>query len=43
LKERYDADVIAIDFNPLEDSSGWGNPDRVTHVWQAGRIVMQPS
>ena len=43
LKNGYDADVIAIDFNPLEDSSGWGKPDRVTHVWQAGAIVKQPS
>ncbi len=39
LRDGYDADVIAIDFNPLEDSSGWGNPDRVTHVWHAGRAV----
>jgi len=36
LKEGYDADVIAINFNPLEDSSGWGDRDRVTHVWKAG-------
>jgi imidazolonepropionase-like amidohydrolase len=43
LKQGFDADVIAIDFNPLEDSSGWGNPDRVTHVWQAGAIAKQPS
>ena len=43
LKDGYDADVIAIDFNPLEDSSGWGKPDRVTHVWQAGAIFKQPS
>lgn len=43
LKDGYDADVIAIDFNPLEDNSDWGNPDRVTHVWQAGAIVKQPS
>ncbi len=42
LKDGYDADVIALDFNPLEDSSGWGNPDRVTHVWQAGTLVKQP-
>ena len=39
LVERYDADVIAIDFNPLEDNSGWGNPDRVTHVWKSGNSV----
>lgn len=43
LKEGYDADVIALEFNPLEDSSGWGKPDRVTHVWQAGEVVKQPN
>ncbi|MEN8040013.1 MAG: amidohydrolase family protein [Actinomycetota bacterium] len=43
LKEGYDADVIAIDFNPLEDNSGWGNPDRVTHVWQGGSVVKTPA
>jgi imidazolonepropionase-like amidohydrolase len=39
LREGYDADVIAIDFNPLENNSGWGDPDRVTHVWQRGVSV----
>lgn len=43
LREGYDADVIALDFNPLEDVSGWGDPDRVTHVWQAGRPVKAPA
>jgi len=42
LKEGYDADVIAIDFNPLEDNAGWGDPDRVTHVWKAGAGVKTP-
>lgn len=42
LEEGYDADVIALDFNPLEDSSGWGKPDRVTHVWKAGKAVKAP-
>jgi len=37
LREGFDADVIAIDFNPLEDNAGWGDPDRVTHVWKSGR------
>jgi imidazolonepropionase-like amidohydrolase len=36
LREGYDADVIALDFNPLDDSTGWGRPERVTHVWKAG-------
>ncbi len=43
LKEGYDADVIAIDFNPLEDNSGWGDRDRVTHVWQGGVSVKAPA
>ncbi|GMQ93660.1 MAG: amidohydrolase family protein [Acidimicrobiia bacterium] len=42
LREGFDADVIAIDFNPLEDQSGWGNPDRVTHIWQAGESAKTP-
>jgi imidazolonepropionase-like amidohydrolase len=42
LKVGYDADVIALDFDPLDDSSGWGDPDRVTHVWKAGSPVKAP-
>lgn len=43
LKEGYDADIIAIDFNPLDDNSGWGDPQRVTHVWKAGRQAKRPA
>ena len=39
LVEGYDADVIALDFDPLTDASGWGDPDRVTHVWKSGTQV----
>lgn len=39
LKEDYDADVIAVNFNPLEDWSKWGDPDRVTKVWKGGEAV----
>ena len=42
LVDGYDADVIAIDFNPLADNSGWGDPNRVTHVWQFGNPVKAP-
>jgi imidazolonepropionase-like amidohydrolase len=38
LQPGYDADVIALDFDPLDDSSGWGDPDRVTHVWKLGSL-----
>ena len=43
LKEGYDADMIAIDFNPLEDNSGWGDRERITHVWQGGHSVKEPA
>ena len=36
LREGYDADVITMDANPLDDRSVWGEPDRVTGVWQLG-------
>jgi imidazolonepropionase-like amidohydrolase len=36
LRPGYDADVIALDTNPLDDRSVWGDPGHVTHVWQAG-------
>jgi imidazolonepropionase-like amidohydrolase len=39
LKEDFDADVIALDFNPLDDWTAWGDANRVTHVWQAGEKV----
>lgn len=36
LHEGFDADVITMDSNPLDDRSVWGDPDRVTGVWQRG-------
>ena len=32
----YDADVITLDANPLDDRAVWGQADRVTGVWQRG-------
>ena len=39
LKAGHDADVIAIDFDPLAEPSAWGDPARISHVWQAGVAV----
>jgi len=39
LVAGYDADVIALDTNPLDDRSVWGHPDRVTHVFKLGTRV----
>jgi imidazolonepropionase-like amidohydrolase len=36
LQPGFDADVITMDTNPLDDRSVWGAPDRVTGVWQLG-------
>lgn len=43
LREGFDADVIAIDFNPLDDVALWGNAERVTHVWKRGVIEKAPT
>ncbi len=43
LVAGYDADVIAMDGNPLEDLDIWGDADRVTHVWKAGELVKSPA
>jgi imidazolonepropionase-like amidohydrolase len=39
LVAGYDADVIVLDTNPLNDRSVWGDPDRVTHVFKLGTRV----
>lgn len=39
LAVGFDADLIALDFDPTTDTAGWGDATRVTHVWQRGRLV----
>ena len=39
LVAGYDGDVIALDTNPLDDRGVWGDPTRVTHVWQRGTRI----
>jgi len=39
LKEGYDADLIALDGNPLQDINILGQPERVLIVWKHGQIV----
>ncbi|RDW73573.1 hypothetical protein BP6252_07480 [Coleophoma cylindrospora] len=38
LKEGYDADLIAVSANPLEDISILSNIENITHVWKGGRL-----
>lgn len=43
LRSGYDADAIALDFDPLEHPLLWGDPDRVTNVWKSGTDVKSPA
>ena len=43
LAAGYDADVITLDADPLEDISVLGNPERVVGVWKAGVQVKSVS
>ena len=38
LREGYDADVIALAANPLEDIEILGHPEQVLHVWKSGKM-----
>jgi imidazolonepropionase-like amidohydrolase len=39
LASGYDADVIALDADPLQDISILGDPNRVVKVWKAGVLL----
>lgn len=39
LREGYDADLITLDANPLEDIGVLAKPDHITRVWKSGKLV----
>ncbi|HKZ21134.1 MAG TPA: amidohydrolase family protein [Acidimicrobiia bacterium] len=39
LEDGFASDVIALDRNPIDDVSVWGDPERVAGVWKGGRRV----
>lgn len=43
LKEGYDADILAIAGNPVQDLSVLTKPERITHVWKSGTLVKGPA
>lgn len=43
LSEGYDADLIALDANPLDDIGVFARPEQVVGVWTQGRRVKQTS
>lgn len=42
LMEGYEADVIALDVNPLEDLAALTLSERITHVWKGGVSAKSP-
>ncbi|KKY24356.1 putative amidohydrolase [Phaeomoniella chlamydospora] len=42
LKVGYDADVLALERNPIQDVSVLQNWACITHVWKAGRLLKGP-
>jgi imidazolonepropionase-like amidohydrolase len=42
LKEGYDADLIALDENPLEDIEVLSVADNVKYVWKGGKLFKSP-
>ncbi|KAG4420103.1 hypothetical protein IFR04_006762 [Cadophora malorum] len=43
LKEGFDADIIAVSGNPLDDIKILAESKNVTHVWKGGKIFKSPS
>jgi len=39
LKEGYDADLVAVDGNPLEDITILSKPEHIIIVWKDGKVV----
>jgi imidazolonepropionase-like amidohydrolase len=43
IKVGYDADIIAVCGNPLDDISVLLDSQNITHVWKGGRLVKAPA
>lgn len=43
LAEGFDADIIAVASDPLDDVAVLGEPRNVTHVWKHGALVKPPA
>jgi len=42
IRTGYDADLIAVNDNPLEDVGLFKDPKNVTHVWKGGKLYKSP-
>lgn len=42
LKQGYDADIIALDLNPLDDIKVLSHPENIRYVWKGGKLFKHP-
>lgn len=42
IKSGWDADMIALDHNPLQNMRLFANPDNIKYVWKSGDLVKAP-
>lgn len=42
IEVGYDADLIALTENPLDDMAVFKHPKNITHVWKAGKLFKSP-
>lgn len=42
IEVGYDADLIALNENPLDDMDLFKDPENVTHVWKGGKLFKSP-
>ena len=43
IKEGYDADIIAVTRNPLQDILILADAENISHVWKGGKLYKKPS
>lgn len=43
IKEGYDADLLGLDKNPLEDIGLFRSPKNIKFVWKGGKLVKAPA
>ena len=42
LNEGYDADILALLLNPLDDIDVLANAENITHMWKGGELFKLP-
>jgi imidazolonepropionase-like amidohydrolase len=43
IERAWNADLIAVDGDPVADINLLADPVHVTHVWKGGRLVKEPT